>query len=159
MRFHLKGMLLLAASLVSLGAVADNVTTLELVQNSGDTVQFALSASPVITTSNNQLVITAGTQKVEVSLSDVKLYHFLTDTATGINKTTDNQSATRSFNDGMVSFSGLKAFSSIIVATVDGKLVANVKADASGRASIDLNAYGHGLYIIKSTTGSFKINF
>ena len=50
MRFHLKGMLLLALSFVSFSAIADNVTTLELVQNSGETAQFELGKSPVVST-------------------------------------------------------------------------------------------------------------
>lgn len=85
MRFHLKGMLLLALSFVSFSAIADNVTTLELVQNSGETAQFELGKSPVVSTSHDSLVIADATREVRVALSEVKMYHFLTADATSIN--------------------------------------------------------------------------
>lgn len=159
MKFHLKGVLALAVSLLSVGAYADNVTTLELVQTSGATAQFALSSSPVITTSRDSLFISAGAQQVKAALSEVKLYHFVNSTATGISKVDNNGAAERTFRDGVIAFAGLRPASSILVATVDGKIVANVRAAENGSATIDLNAFGHGLYIVRTSTGSYKYQF
>ena len=138
MRFHLKGMLLLALSFVSFSAIADNVTTLELVQNSGETAQFELGKSPVVSTNHDSLVIAD---------------------ATSINNVNGKSTAAHSFRGGVVKFDGLRASSPIIVATVDGKVIANVRSSSNGSAVIDLNAFGHGLYIVKTATGSYKFKF
>lgn len=158
MRFHLKGMLLLALSFVSFSAIADNVTTLELVQNSGETTQFELGKSPVVSTNHDSLVIADATREVRVALSEVKMYHFLTADATSINNVNGKSTAAHSFRGGVVKFDGLRA-SPIIVATVDGKVIANVRSSSNGSAVIDLNAFGHGLYIVKTATGSYKFKF
>lgn len=159
MRFHLKGMLLLALSFVSFSAIADNVTTLELVQNSGETAQFELGKSPVVSTSHDSLVIADATREVRVALSEVKMYHFLTADATSINNVNGKSTAAHSFRGGVVKFDGLRASNPIIVATVDGKVIANVRSSSNGSAVIDLNAFGHGLYIVKTATGSYKFKF
>ena len=138
MRFHLKGMLLLALSFVSFSAIADNVTTLELVQNSGETTQFELGKSPVVSTNHDSLVIAD---------------------ATSINNVNGKSAAAHSFRGGVIKFDGLRASSPIIVATVEGKVIANVRSSSNGSAVIDLNAFGHGLYIVKTATGSYKFKF
>ena len=129
---------------------------LVLTQQDGTVSKFALTEMPVITFSEGNLVVTCGEQTLTTSMEGLKtsFEDLTTDIRQPEGKAQDNKPV---FAFGQASFEGMKPGDRIMVYTLDGKTVGNAKADAEGRASIDLNGLGHGVHILRTPTQSFKI--
>lgn len=125
--------------------------------NDGTKTSFTLSETPTVTFTDESLVITAGSKTVEYPRSEYRLFQ-LTDndqTTTAINnvKGNDGDNVVFSFADG-VHGEGLKAGSRVAVYSINGQLIGQAVASASG--SVDIPLQGTGVFIVKSQAKTFK---
>jgi len=119
----------------------------------GKTVSFALSELPVITYTNDQLVVSTPKEVVSIPVNEIYEGRF-TDNATGLYKI---ESAPANVSGGHVRFSDLQPKAIVSVYTIDGKRVMQQAAQRDGSADVDLHALGKGTYIIKSPTQTIKV--
>ena len=154
MNYELKRILCCIIALI--GLLPSTATQyLVLTQQDGTVSRFALTEAPVITFSAGSLVVTCGSQTLTTSMAGLKTS--FEEDATDIQQAQSDPTARPVFAFGQASFEGLKADAPITVYTLDGKVIGSTKADADGRASIDLTGMGRGVLIVRTPTQSFKI--
>lgn len=152
---------LLALMLLPMTAIhaqenAETVLCMVLTQKDGTVTQFALKDSPVVTYEGENIIVSCGEQQLSTSLAGISNFKFEETVVDAINLVhqVEPQMAF-SFNEAV--FSGLKAQSAIRVYTIDGKAVSTAKAGSDGMARIDLGNLPRGIYIIRTSTQSYKI--
>lgn len=122
----------------------------------GNKTSFALSTSPKVTFTSENLVLTAGDQTVEYPLADYSKFEFTDDNQTTGIKTVDNTGSNAVFSFGeSVHGEGLKAGSRVSVYSVGGQMVGSATVSANGSVDIPLNG-GNGVFIVRSASKSFK---
>lgn len=158
MKKKIRSVVLALCLLSATGAMADNARFLVLTQTDGTITNIALSDAPTMTTVNDSLKVKAANQDITVALADVKDYHFNSEQeTTGINAVNVESSTTQlTINNGVVTFNGLKKGYRVIIATIDGRVIAENKANAQS-LTVDLNNYGRGIYVIKALDRSLKV--
>lgn len=153
----LKALAVIAAMLflpAALRAAGGQLLVLTLADQS--VTKFALTDSPVVTYSGNDIVVTCGENVFQTSMADIRTVTFQDGEATAIEKViAPEEKATYAF--GSAAFEGLQAGSTVTVYTIDGKVVGTSKADADGRATADMTGLQSGIYIIRTANKSFKI--
>lgn len=140
-------------SLTSLSAHAADYVTVS--GNDGSKVSFALSETPMVTFTAENLVITAGSQTVEYPRTDYRIFTLTDDNqTTAIDKVdSDGSNVIFSFADG-IHGEGLKSGSRVVVYSINGQMVGSASASAGG--SVDIPLQGNGIYIVKSAAKTFK---
>jgi len=117
----------------------------------GSTMLFRLTEGPVITYSNNCLVIKTTTKEASLPVTNIKDVTLEgRSVATIINQTT--------ITDCHILFHQLSVSSDVCVFTLDGKPVRIQKADSSGNAVLDLSRLPHCVLIIQTSSGTIKVN-
>jgi hypothetical protein len=121
---------------------------------SGKPVMFNLADNPVITYSNNCLVIVTSKTTVLLNVSEIESTTFSAEDATGIKGiAVGNMKMT----SGTASFFQLSPGSTVRVFTTAGELLREEQASADGTATIEMRALPEGIYIIKTENQSIKI--
>jgi len=156
MKNYLRGILVSLLSLYYIGALADNVRYLVLTQHDGSVSSFALNESPVIKTTGNQLTITTSQEKITVAMTEVKNYSFSVEAPSSLEQIGSDR--VQHFAAGEASFSQLQAGSNVLVLSADGKVICDIKASDTGTAHINLNQLGKGIFIIRTSNGSYTIH-
>lgn len=144
--------LAVALSLPALGHASEYVKVSDA---NGEAVFFEIAQKPVVSFSSSQVIITAGTQKVEYPLTDYRKLEFTDQHATAISKITEGQNPVFSIGETFRA-SNLTPHSRVAVYSGNGMLLASASVDGNGQVSMDLSSY-KGLLIIKTSTKSFKI--
>ena len=129
--------------------------------NDGSRTAYALGQHPVVTYTNGELLLTTTQQQVAYTAGDVRKFTFSAsdiscDAPTSVTSPLE-QDWQFSLQQGNVHFSGSPAGSTIIVYTIDGKLLHTTTTDEAGNAAIDIASYPAGVYIIKTETITHKI--
>lgn len=145
-------MLLLPASLK-----AASEQLLVLTQTNGSVTKFALTDNPVITYKGNDIIVTCGEKVLQTSMADVANVGLEKGETTGIEAPIAVSEPQTTFSFGKVGFEGLLSGERIMVYSIDGKVISTIKADADGRAQVDLNNLQTGVYILRTAKKSFKI--
>ncbi len=140
----------------SLQAANSNEQLLVLTQTDGNVSKFALADEPVITYSGNDIVVTCGDAVLQTSMANVESVTFEKGEPTSISEMR-TKDVTPSFSFNTASFEGLQAGAAINVFSIEGKMVSSSKADAEGKASIDMGNLPTGVYILRTPNKSFKI--
>jgi len=151
-------MALLALLLLPGALWAANGTGQQLVltQAGGNVTKFALADNPIITYSGNDIVVTCGDHVLQTSMANITSVSFEKGSSSGIQELR-NQEVNPTFSFNTASFEGLQTGSRIMVFTIDGKMISTVKADAEGKAHIDMSNLPSGVYILHAPNKSFKI--
>lgn len=145
-----------AAMLPTLQASAqDTMTALVLECTDGTATTFLLNESPVLTISDNILTARSVKQEVSIDVENLIDYHFTQVPADIKDKFSENN---LSFRNGMVLFSNLKEGEHVDIYTIDGRKLDTRTALADGYLEINLSLYEHGIIIIHTLGGSYKIN-
>ncbi len=137
---------------------AEKIQYLVLTQTDGSEVaRFALSEMPVISFTENDLVVTCGNKSITTPMEGLQTTFSVEEPSTGISDMTTDDRQRPQVAFGQAVFSGLKAGERVIVYTLDGKMTGSFEADSDGRAVVELSAMGRGVFILRTPTRSFKI--
>ena len=144
---------LLLAFVVPRQARASDDVQYIVINTPTETVTVALADNPVITYTNDHLVIKTEEKQVEVAVAEVKGYGFTEVEPTAIR----NIEAGVQHKQGLVAFDNLKAGTTITLYNVKGEVVGTTNAKADGTAVIDMYGQKKGIYIVRTEKLSIKI--
>lgn len=145
----------LAAAVCSLAVAGASAQVQYLTVNrvDGSQVSFALAEDPVVTNSATELTVSSSSSAITVPFTELKNYVFSSQ-ATGVKATTAQPS--HRIDEGSIIFAGLHPGQNIDIFTTDGRQVSHHIADALGNALVDISTLGRGVYIVNTSTSSFK---
>jgi len=152
-------LLTLMALLLPSAAWADTVKCLVLTELDGTVNKFALADSPVVSFSEDNMVVNCGGQTLTVALNGLALTYGEMET-TAISEAAvkaGGDEARPLFSFGEAKFEDLQPGASVKVYSIDGKSIDTVTADGDGRVSLSLTHLPKGVYILRTPTRSFKI--
>lgn len=153
--------MLLALFAFSLSVFAGNPgVTFQL--RSGQKVSFSFAEKPVIALSDANLSVSVGgVERVSYAYAEVQRVVVVDDVVSAINNVMANdksQHVVFSFSASTLNVSGLAANESIALYATDGKLMLREKADAHGKAAMNLSSLQQGIYIVRTQSGiSYKL--
>lgn len=132
-------------------AQADNEPKMVVTTVEGSSYEFFIADNPTIQYKENLLVCQNNKGlSVSVEAANVKSFKFFpSESDTGINQV--------SFSSFGSKLSGLTAGSKVLVVSLDGKVVKSLKANDSGTIDIDFTQLPHGIFVVKTEKGPFKI--
>lgn len=155
-RFNiLRNIMVVIAIFLTSMQVAAEVKFLVVNLNDGSTASFALADDPVITNTTSELQVTTTENSIKVAFADLKNYQFTSELA-GISEEVMPDETYR-VNCNVVYINGVKPETVVRAFSLDGKYVAEVKADEDGHATIDLSAFSSGVYMISYNNKGIKI--
>ncbi len=129
---------------------------LVLTEVDGKVYKFALTDKPVVTFSNDQLVVNCDGESMDTSLENILKWTHETE-ATGIEFVQAEPQAPRfAFNNAV--FEGFPIGTQVSIFSLDGKILKNSVANDSGTVKINLQELGKGTFIIRTPNRSFKIH-
>lgn len=133
-------------------AQADNEPKMVVTTIEGSSYEFFIADNPTIQYKENVLVCQNDKGlSISVEAANVKSFKFFSsDDDTGINQV----SFSSSFGSKL---SGLTTGSNVLVVSLDGKIVKNLKVKDFGTTDIDFTQLPHGIFVVKTEKGSFKI--
>lgn len=135
--------------------LAQNTVTIH--QKDGQTVSYGFSVKPVITYTDNDLVITTENAEMQYPLLSVSKITFQ-DQSAGVNAITEESKVpVLELDDYVVSISGAKAGVTVSLTGTDGKSLINARTDSEGEVSFSIAEQPAGVYVIKSENLTFKI--
>lgn len=120
----------------------------------GTSVSFALSEKPVITYQYNQLVVATAKETIEIPVADITGSRFEEKPSAIRNLMSEDKPQVKG---GLVHFLELIPGTLVMVFTIDGQSVANIKADVNGMAQVDLSELAKGTYLIRYGKQTIKI--
>lgn len=133
------------------------LNALRLHKASGEEVTILLKERPVVTFVSNDLVVT--TQSNEVSYPSADIMKFTYEAVveySGVNGLAQTGSLI-SFLGDELQVAHLTPATEVAVYTLDGKCVATATTDAKGAASISLSGQPAAVYVVKTSSVTFKI--
>lgn len=143
--------------LASVWMVVSAQNTITVHQKDGQKVSFGFGEKPVITYTDNSLVLTTSNSQVECALSNVEKITFLDSDAT-INAVVDiSKAPALSLDNYVVSIEGAKSDATVMVVGSDGKTLINTKTDSDGSVTFSIAELPDGVYVIKSENLTYKI--
>ena len=153
--------MLLALFAFSLSVFAGNPGVTFLLR-SGQKVSFSFAEKPVVALSDEYLSVSVGgVERVSYAYADVQRVVVVDDVVSAINNVMANdksQHVVFSFSASTLNVSGLAANESIALYATDGKLMLREKADAHGKAAMNLSSLQQGIYIVRTQSGiSYKL--
>ena len=137
--------------LATLSAYADDARII-ISQKSGNKFFLDLETNPVITFSDEDMVIKNDFTTISIPLADID-YYTVNNGTSGI----EQVDIGRQYSNGHVVFSGIPAGVCASVYTMDGRTVWSQRVDTSGIADINLNLLPKGTYIINVQRTSIKV--
>ena len=153
--------MLLALFAFSLSMFAGNPGVTFLLRN-GEKVSFSFAEKPVIALSDDNLSVSVcGVECVSYAYADVQRVVVADDVVSAIDNVVANdkrQHVVFSFSASTLNVSGLAANESIALYATDGKLMLSEKANAEGKAAMNLSSLQQGIYVVRTQNGiSYKL--
>lgn len=153
--------MLLALFAFSLSMFAGNPGVTFLLRN-GEKVSFSFAEKPVIALSDDNLSVSVcGVERVSYAYADVQRVVVADDVVSAIDNVVANdkrQHVVFSFSASTLNVSGLAANESIALYATDGKLMLSEKANAEGKAAMNLSSLQQGIYVVRTQNGiSYKL--
>lgn len=136
---------------------AEDIDALKLHLASGKQVVCLLEERPVVTFTNEEVVITTHMHEVRYLSNDVLKFTYVNFEEDGIHSPQLDQELIR-LDGNNLSIYGIASDSPVSVYTADGVLVASVKADKSGTVSVVLPEQSGKVYVVKTSVANFKIS-
>lgn len=155
MHFMKRTLLLLCVAFLIFPAMAQN--TLTIYQKDGQQFSFGFAEKPVITYTDNDLVLKTSKTEVSYPLSTISKFTF-SDSETHVSDVvTDIKTPALSFEDYMVNITGAESDVTVSVIGSDGKIICSYKTDTEGCVTFSIAELPEGVYIIKSEKLTCKI--
>lgn len=153
--------MLLALFAFSLSVFAGNPGVTFLLR-SGKKVSFSFAEKPVVALSDANLSVSVGgVEHVSYAYADVQRVVVVDDVVSAIDNVVANdksQHVVFSFPANVLNVSGLAANESIALYATDGKLMLREKANAEGKAAMNLSSLQQGIYVVRTQSGiSYKL--
>lgn len=153
--------MLLALFAFSLSMFAGNPGVTFLLR-SGKKVSFTFAEKPVIALSDDYLSVSVhGVERIIYLYADVQRVVVADDVVSAIDNVVANdksQHVVFSFPANVLNVSGLAANESIALYATDGKLMLREKANAEGKAAMNLSSLQQGIYVVRTQSGiSYKL--
>ena len=102
-----------------------------------------------------------GVERVSYAYAEVQRVVVVDDVVSAINNVVANdksQHVVFSFSASTLNVSDLAANESIALYTIDGKLMLRERADADGKAAMNLSSLQQGIYVVRTQSGiSYKL--
>ena len=153
--------LLLALFAFSLSVFAGNPGVTFLLR-SGQKVSFSFAEKPVVALSDDYLSVSVrGVERVIYAYADVQCVVVVDDVVSAIDNVVANdksQHVVFAVSANALNVSGLAANESIALYATDGKLMLSEKANAEGKAAMNLSSLQQGIYVVRTQSGiSYKL--
>lgn len=145
-----KASIFVAALLTALPTMADEA--LVVTDAEGNETVFVLADKPLVSFSQEAIIVVAGEKRVEYPLSDYRKFS-IAGVASSIGSEQLAASPTFRFDGGIVA-EGLVPGTQVMVYNINGMMAGSGTADADGRASVSIN--GSGTFVVKAGNKSFK---
>ena len=157
---RIKKILMLSFALSFMSAIASEPGVTFLF-NDGKTASFLFSTHPKVTVGSEELTVSStDVSSVKYTISNVQRFYFDENIETGIHDVSASSAAGPgfSYNNGVITVSGLKAKESVSVYSIGGSKVGESQAGSDGCASVDISSSVGGVYVISTGGGiSFKL--
>ena len=127
---------------------ADSIT---IKQKSGNETILELTTNPIITFSDEYMVVTNDFTTITFPLDDIESY--LVGETSGIREVKDSPQ----FRDGHIVFKGFKDNSTATVYSLDGKTFRKFSPNSSGVIDINMGNLPKGAYIISTLNKKIKV--
>lgn len=152
--------MLLALFAFSLSMFAGNPGVTFLLR-SGKKVSFTFAEKPVVALSDANLSVSVcGVERVIYAYAEVQRVVVVDDVVSAIDNVVVNDKSQHivfSFSASTLNVSGLAANESIALYATDGKLMLSEKANAEGKAAMNLSSLQQGIYVVRTQSGiSYK---
>ena len=145
-------LLLFLSLMVVLPAFAGDAN-LVIKQKGGSETVLLLSANPVITFEDEDMVVTSDVSSFMIPIDMIESYGTVND-ITAIHQITQEHPE---YINGSVVFRGLSHDSEVSIYKADGTLVFSQNADGSGHATVSVSNLLKGVYIVRTPNSSMKI--
>lgn len=144
-------------SVFSVRANSDGVNAM-LLEGPSDKFTILLDDQPVVTFSDDHLVVTTHMAAVSIPSSLVTKWTYVNDEqATGI-KDASRFGSLLSFDGKHLGLSNLAPSSAVQVYTADGALVASATTDSRGSVALSLPERQGAVYLVKTSSVTFKVS-
>lgn len=128
---------------------------------SGQKVSFSFAEKPVVALSDANLSVSVGgVERVSYAYADVQRVVVVDDVVSAIDNVVANDKSQHivfSFSANVLNVSGLAVGERFSLYSIDGKLMLGEKADADGKAAMNLSSLQQGIYVVRTQSGiSYK---
>ena len=155
-----KKIILLLLSFLCMSAMAGEQGVTFLFAN-GQKVSFTFASKPeIVVGSDGITILSSNSDSLSYTFADVQRFYFEDNIEMGIQSASFEKSShpVFSYNNGIITASGLKTAECISIFSVIGSKVSEAKADNDGCARVDISGFTNGIYIISTSNGvSFKL--
>lgn len=122
----------------------------------GDRIGYSLDEQPRVTLELESLIVSTINTKVEYSLDDVRKFTLNKNDVTGINDVKQLMPIMK-FNSNTLTFTGCIPGSKIKIMSVNGINLYTSQADNDGNVQIDISALSSGMYLVVTSSITYKI--
>jgi hypothetical protein len=136
-------------------ATADDYTGVRITKTGGEHTDFLFDAEPVVSFSDNALVMTTTNGVVSYPLSQGLVFTFMTE-ATAIEASQKLSHETFKLTGNTLIAEGLEPSSSLALYDAGGILRMKTLSGSDDRAQIDLSDLATGIYVVRTSHKSFK---
>lgn len=151
---------LLSLAFLCMSAMAGEPGVTFLFTN-GQKASFTFASSPKIAVGSDGITLSSSTApSVSHTFANVQRYYFEDNIETGVQSVSSEAMSNPVFSycNGIIAVGGLKAADSVNVYSIGGSKVGEAKAEADGRASVDISGVANGVYVVGTSRGvSFKL--
>lgn len=158
MKKHIFAILAVAASLMTVNAAQVIKPYIMRVNTSdGQTAEYAFSALPKATFSGGTMTIKAlASPAVEYAMDNVESITLVDDNSGVTAITNDSDKLRFTITDSEIVIDGMEADSRADVYDANGRHAASAISDTNGHATVNVSNIGKGVYVVSTTTHSFK---
>ena len=122
----------------------------------GDRIGYSLDEQPRVTLELESLIVSTIKTKVEYSLDDVRKFTLNKNDVTGIDEVKQLMPIMK-FNSNTLTFTGCIPGSKIKIMSVNGINLYTLQADNNGYIQIDISALSSGMYLVVTSSITYKI--
>lgn len=131
---------------------AEDVLVLEF--NNGDKITWKTSELPVVTTHEDNVLVTTKEQSVSYTITMVQKFYIDDDNSTKVSSPVESKRAIK-ITDGRIAIRGMLPYEQCKVFKLNGTLEKQTKANSNGTVRIE--GLSSGIHIIKSESESIKV--
>ena len=143
--------------LLCFGLTLQAETNLVVWKKDGSKVAFALTEKPIVTFSENSLMINSTTVSVNYDLEDMAKFTYEDSESQGIKNIENDKESSFKFDGEMLLFPSLKAGSKVAIHNLGGVLVFARTIEAAGDYSFPISHLDKGVYVVSVDGLTYKI--
>lgn len=131
---------------------AEDILVLEF--NNGDKITWKTSELPVVTTHEDNVLVTTKEQSVSYTITTVQKFYIDDDNSTKVSSPVESKRAIK-ITDGRIAIRGMLPYELCKVFKLDGTLESQQKADSNGM--VNFEGLSSGIHIINFKSESTKV--